>query len=324
MKILMLVIALLMTVAGLLESELIYGENKMVDLTQLFARTVKEGWRPRTPAFEPEVRRLTASRVRGDCVAPLARPDDIVYLDPSTPAEPGDLVSFALSERGAAAQNSALPEGQSPARPGDRWLELLAEDHGYPTLLDRHGRFTTVSFLGAEHPDDPVPLAPVRNIRRGVCLVFVPDTHASGLGINAATTVSETTTGGVNLPTGGVTVPVVSQSMGPYVAEATVVVTVSGTLSATNTSTTVEWSPWYYYQLATTSGTLDSPARQITSPLIAVSSSASLLFTYEKTFTLPAGTTATYYLNMQCSNVLTSFDTTEVATIVLKAEAIYK
>lgn len=141
-------------------------------LDTFFADTVARGWRPRTPAFEPELSALEASYCRGDCVSPLIQHGDIAYIDPHTPPQPGDLVSFALSARGAEAQNASLPKGQSPWKAGDHWTKLYAQYRGIPMLLDRHGSAATATLMCCEHPDDTPVLWPVRNVRRGGALLF--------------------------------------------------------------------------------------------------------------------------------------------------------
>jgi hypothetical protein len=105
-----------------------------------------------------------------------------VYIDPHTQPLPGDLVSFALSERGAAALNSGLPAAQSVCRAGDRWLKLYVPYHGYDMLLEKYGHSATATLLACESPDDTPVLHPVRNIRRGGRLLFTPDSFASHTG----------------------------------------------------------------------------------------------------------------------------------------------
>lgn len=160
-------------------------------LEEVFARVVADGWTPRNPAFGAELDRLEQSTVRGDCISPLLQAGDTVYVDHATPAQPGDIVSFALGRRGAEAQNSALPSGQSPCSQGDRWCKLYLRWRGLDMLLDRHGNSATGTLMTLEDPDgDPLPsLHPVRNIRRNGRLLFAPDAHASQVGLNAATDV---------------------------------------------------------------------------------------------------------------------------------------
>ena len=157
-------------------------------LEDVFSRVVADGWEPRNPCTDPaELEQLEASRVRGHCIAPLAVANDTLLIDPDSSPLPGDLVSFRLSERGASAQNSCLPEGQSPASPGDSWCKLLVNYRTFPMLLDRFGSSATATLLACEHPDDTPVLRPVRNILRAGRLLYGPETLTSGLGGNAAT-----------------------------------------------------------------------------------------------------------------------------------------
>jgi hypothetical protein len=104
--------------------------QRPLQLEEVFARVAADGWAPRRPAFEPELGQLEVSMARGTCCEPLLVGGDLLYIDPRLPPAAGDLVSFALSERGAAAQNSALPPGQLPARKGDRWAKLYVPRYG--------------------------------------------------------------------------------------------------------------------------------------------------------------------------------------------------
>jgi hypothetical protein len=158
-------------------------------LEEVFARVVADGWHPRVPCTdERELARLEQSTVRGDCISPLLQAGDTIFIDAHMPAQSGDVVSFSLSRRGAEAQNSDLPPGQSPWRAGDRWCKLLVRHH-FDMLLDRHGNSATATLMSCEHPDDIPVLHPVRNIRRNGQLLFTPDAHSSQLGLNAATDV---------------------------------------------------------------------------------------------------------------------------------------
>jgi hypothetical protein len=170
-------------------------------LDRIFAATVARGWRPATPAVGADLARCEVSIARGTCLEPLVREGDEVFADLHAPAQPGDLVQFRLSARGAAAQNSALPAGQSPCQPGDRWLKLLARYHDFDMLLEKYGRCATATFLACERPDDTPLLHPVVNIARRGELLF---SYASGIGANAATItdVAHSSPAGVNTGTG--------------------------------------------------------------------------------------------------------------------------
>jgi len=156
-------------------------------LEDVFARIVADGWAPRSPAFGPELDHLEASTIRGDCISPLLQAGDTVYVDPRIPAQSGDVCSFQLSRRGAEAQNSDLPVGQSPWSAGAAWCKLFVKYHGFDMLLDRYGNVATATLLACEHPDDVPVLHPVRNVRRAGRLLFQPDMFASQIGLNAAT-----------------------------------------------------------------------------------------------------------------------------------------
>lgn len=289
-------------------------------LEDVFADTVRRGWGPRQPAYGVELDRLAVSVTRGDCIAPLILDGDWVYVDPATPAACGDLVSFALSARGAAAQNSALPKGQSPWKKGDRWIKLLAHSHGYDFLLDRHGSAATVTLLGGEFPDAKVPLAPVRNIRRAGRLLFTPDTYASGIGTNAATTVSTTSIASTNLTT--TATALMSLTVGPFVVATSVVITVSGYLSMTNTTASLNVTGEMAYAIYTTSGTLPSGHPFFDLPYIPAGTSEGVNFTYEQTFSLAAATTKTYYFN--AAQTIIDDNQITVESMAMKAECIHR
>jgi hypothetical protein len=136
---------------------------------------VRKGWAPRHPAFGDELERLECAHVRGDCVSPLLIEGDEIFIDPNTPAQPGDLVQFALSSRGVDAQNADLPPGQSPWKKGARWVKLLAPYRGIDMLLDKHGSSATATLLSCESPSDTPVLSPVRQVRRDGRLLFTPE-----------------------------------------------------------------------------------------------------------------------------------------------------
>jgi len=152
----------------------------LTTLDTIFETTVREGWRPRTPAFGVELAQLDVSVARGTCLNPIIFEGDELFLDPETPPRSGDLVAFRLSERGAERQNSDLPAGQEPWQPGAHWLKLYWEYHSIPMLLE-NTHSASVSLMAGDSP-----LVPVRNVRRAGRLLF-RDCYMSGLGLNAAT-----------------------------------------------------------------------------------------------------------------------------------------
>jgi hypothetical protein len=157
-----------------------------IHLEKIFAR-VAPTWAPRRPASEHELAPLETATIRGDCIEPLLFAGDLIYIDHRMPPEPGDVVSFALSERGAAFQNSSLPRGQSRWSAGDRWCKLYADYRGIQMLFDRHGGSVAATLLAGDSPDAPVHLAPVRNVRRAGRLLYGSDHHSSQIGLEAAT-----------------------------------------------------------------------------------------------------------------------------------------
>ncbi len=286
-------------------------------LETIFADTVARGWRPRSVAVGAEIERLEASLVRGTCIAPLAVDGDTLFIDPAgAPPLPGDLVSFALSERGAAAQNSALPPGQSPCRAGDRWAKLLTRYHNIDFLLDRFGSSATATLLSCESPDDVPALRPVRNVMRGGRLLY-----ASGLGNNSATYVAETSVSSVSLT--GTAATIVSQSVGPFVAAATVVVTCSGYLTSTYTAAGLTWPPEFAYAIYTSAATLPTGHPYFHPTPVPGSNTYGTNFTYEQSFTLAVGTSQTYYLNGACTDLVADASMA-VAQMVLKCECILR
>jgi len=293
----------------------------MVMLDTIFSDTVARGWKPVTPAFEPEVSRLPASRVRGTCIAPLTFDGDIVYVDPNTPAQPGDVVSFALSARACKLQNSDLPPGQTPWQPGARWLKLLCHHHGFDFLLEKYGASITTTLAACESPNDVPQLAPVRNIRRDGRLLFTPDSYTSGLGLNAATFVAEASVTNVNM-TGSVAA-VVSQTVGPFSAACTVVCTASGYLTSTYTASGLTWPPELAYAISTTSASLPTGHPYFHPTPVPGVNTYGTNFTYEQSFSLGAGTTATYYFNGACTDLVTDASM-EFNALVLKTECIFR
>lgn len=235
---------------GLAQKKVVIRDSRPVGLEDIFSRVVADGWAPRTPAYGDELSRLAASTARGVCLNPLIVEGDTLYIDPNTPALPGDLVSFALSNRGAEAQNSYLPPGQSPWKKGDRWTKLYAQAHGFGFLLEKYGASATTTMMGGEHPEDEPRLSPVRNIRRNGRLLFTPDSHSSQIGLNAATDLNfisddstysttfaandmATTYPGVSLTNPYVTSPILNFTAS---VSQSVIVTATGTIYFTNTS----------------------------------------------------------------------------------------
>lgn len=172
-------------------------------LEKYFPDTVAAGWAPRNPCTDPaELATLEQSLARGDCIAPLIQAGDILYIDRAMKPEPGDVVSFTLSERGAQAQNSALPAGQSLWERGAHWCKLLGMRHGFHMLHDRHGSAATATLMACESPDDAPVLHPVRQICRGGRMLFGTDSHSAQIGLNAATSIYESTAAGpINIST---------------------------------------------------------------------------------------------------------------------------
>jgi hypothetical protein len=181
----------------------------MTNLETFFADTVAAGWAPRNPCTDAaELAKLEQSGVRGDCISPLLIEGDTIFIDRSAKPEPGDVVAFALSQRGADAQNSALPPGQSPWKAGDRWCKLYGTRHGFALLYDRHGSEMTATLASCEDPHDVPLLFPVRNILRNGRLLFGPAAPASPmiprrgvlLGALGGLALSACTGGGIKLP----------------------------------------------------------------------------------------------------------------------------
>jgi hypothetical protein len=159
-------------------------------LSDFFEWVVESGWAPQNPCTdERELARLEQSTVRGDCISPLLQAGDTVFIDRAAAPLPGDVVSFRLSRRFCAAQNSDLPAGQSPWEPGAPWCKLYGRFHGLDMLFDRHGGSVTATLATLEDPDGaPLPhLHPVRNVRRNGRLLFAPDAYSGQIGLNAAT-----------------------------------------------------------------------------------------------------------------------------------------
>lgn len=293
----------------------------MLELQDIFAATVARGWRPRNPAFEPELADLTASYCSGKCLEPLIIEGDIAYIDPRVPARSGDLVVFALSHRGAAAQNENLHAGQSPWRAGDRWMKLLERWCGYDMLLERR-HSATATLLACESPDDVPVLWPVRQIERNGRLLFATS-NSTDIALTAATSTAVATLASsftVSVFPSGLTSAynVLSVSIGPFNVATTVIVTASGTWN--NPSTTRQ--ALLAYGLGTTStGVQIGQASNTYSLSGGVNDNGTLAL--EGTYSLPANTSQTFYLNAQqlpSNGVGTGLTIT--AGCILKAEAI--
>jgi hypothetical protein len=267
-------------------------------LDKIFAATVARGWKPTAPAFEPELSLLEASFTRGDCIAPLIVEGDLAYIDTRTPAQPGDLVSFALSARGAAAQNSALPAGQSPWKKGDRWIKLLARYHDWDMLLDRHARAATATLLGGEHQDDHPALWPVRNIRRNGKLLYGPDSHAAEIGLAAVTDVLSATITSATIGTaGGAGHNLTSLTVGPYPWATEVIATVSGYIEGDNTSATLQAAAWGTIFINNSASDFTTNPNQFSGGYVPTSTIEEFSFSCESVFSLAAATTKTFYVN---------------------------
>lgn len=143
-------------------------------LAGIFDRIVADGWAPRQPACGSELVGLERSLVRGTCIAPLVMEGDVLLVDRSAPPMSEDIVSFRLSARAVAAQNSALPPGQQPWAVGALWAKLFVIYRGIPMLFDRYGGSISASFATCESPDGKPILHPVRNVWRAGRLLFTP------------------------------------------------------------------------------------------------------------------------------------------------------
>lgn len=221
-------------------------------LEEVFQRVVAGGWAPRNPAFGEELTRLQVSTTRGDCLEPLILEGDEVFIDRDAKPLPGDLVSFALSQRGADAQNTPpVPADHRPRRKGDRWIKLYVPWHGFEMLLEKYGSAATATLLACEHPDDSPVLWPVRNIRRQGRLLFAPsDVICSQINLNAVTVLNYATDdstyatgfGGTAVsatyPGSSFAVPYASSPILNFTATESqaVIVTATGTIYFSNTS----------------------------------------------------------------------------------------
>ena len=291
-------------------------------LEDVFAKVVADGWAPRNPCVdERELARLESAMTRGRCLEPIGIAGDIVYIDHAAQPQSGDLVSFALSQRMADAQNSALPEGERSVKAGDRWVKLYVEVHGYQMLLERFGHSVTATFASCESPDGEPKLSPVRNIRRNGCLLFTPDIYASQIGANAATEVAQVSVPGPVGVSVGVPVNVGSVTVGPYAQAVTVVINASGFWHYLNAgSSSVQPLLEYEVDNVGASGAFVNPVFTQYPP-VAVSAIAQGSFNVEKSFTLAANTTATYFFvaEDQTGTGIAGFN---IQNLLLKAESI--
>lgn len=203
---------------------------------EVFSRLVDDGWIPRNPAFGAELDRLEMSTTRGHCLEPIILEGDTVYVDNNASPLPGDIVSFALSERAAAAQNEDLPPFDArPCKPGDRWLKAYVPYCGMDLLYERYGHYLTTTWAACENPDETPRLGVVRNIRRAGQLLFAPDSFAQQIADSAATDIVEVSVFGY---TGSaIAQAIATASVGPKVQAYTATVTVSADVWKTNANT---------------------------------------------------------------------------------------
>lgn len=261
-------------------------------LEEVFARVVHDGWVPRSPAYGAELERLEVSTAFGVCLEPLIVAGDEVYIDHSMPPQPGDIVSFELSERGAQANTTA----ERVCRKGDRWLKLYVPFRGVADmLLEKYGNSATATLMACEHPDDAPRLAPVRNIRRNGKLLFTPESLAAEIELNAATDVSSTYVAGPVIAQRFIVTDIATLTIGPYHWDTEIVITVSGYWNLANSSGS-SVSP-ILEQIITNGGTgTTDNASVFYAPPTAIQNgtTAQGLVTQEATFTLAANTTTTY------------------------------
>jgi hypothetical protein len=235
-------------------------------LDKIFAATVERGWRPNTPAGSSELVRLEASHVRGDCTSPLLQDGDTVFIDRRIRAQPGDLAAFCLSARGCEAQNSKLPHGQTPWAPGAPWIK-----HDRPVL----------------HP--------VRNVMRGGRLLYTPDSYAAELGLASATVMLSTTITSVTISASGTNLA--SITVGPYPDASKIVATLSGQVTGTNSSGTLNAAAWGNLFVNLTATDFSTSPTAFSGGYVNTSSSEAFTVSLERLLTLAAGATQTFYLN---------------------------
>lgn len=218
------------------------GQRRPPMLNEVFARVVSDGWAPRSVAGEDELAHLESSMARGTCLEPLIAAGDTVYVDRNAKPQPGDLVSFAMSQRLADLQNADPPPGQSPTwKKGDPWLKLYAVYHGIEFLFERYGSSMTATLAACESPDEVPILHPVRNVRRAGKLLFaLPDVFASQVGLNAASQLGSAVTSGtvtVNAGVGGLVQDVDVVSIGIVTTGSPIGIDISSMVEMFNTST---------------------------------------------------------------------------------------
>lgn len=285
-----------------------------------FAAVVKRGWAPKSIASENELAGLQYSRIRGDCVSPLLIEGDEVWIDPNTPAAPGDLVSFRLSQRFVDEQNANLPSGQSPCKRGDHWVKLYTIMHGFDMLLERHGNAAMATRLSCDEPDETPILHPVRQVRRAGQLLFAPDVHATQINNNAATSVFTTTNSSFAL-TASIGAAACSIIVGPYSLDTTVVATASGqwVYVVGSSADNIEVFEVVSDIAPTTSQVYKTLWAGNTSSPAGTSQGGS--FADENTFSLAAGSTITVYVNAYYTRGVSS-STGTLTDVTLKLEVI--
>jgi hypothetical protein len=212
-----------------------FRDGKPVFLEDVWTRVVADGWTPRKPARADELHGLNETRLSGatDCLHPLLQHGDTIYSDPGTPALPGDIVVFQLSERGAKAQNGDSPADQGARiwRKGDGWAKLFCRYQSLDMLLTRfEGNSATATLLACEHPDDIPVLQPVRQIVRDGKLLFIPETHSPQVGLDAASQI-------LSVFDGATYSPAVNVSNSPYNADL-----ISPTINCTGSPIAIDWS----------------------------------------------------------------------------------
>jgi hypothetical protein len=304
------------------------------DLREIFARVVADGWTPRNPAYESELDTLTRYTINDatDCLAPLLHAGDVIYVDHGVRAQSGDIVAFALSERGAALQNEAAARlGQRSWKRGDHWCKLLVNYRGFDMLLERHGGAATATLLGAESPDDPVALAPVRNIRRNGVLLFAPlgvlglTACSPEINNNAATDVyTSTVAGPVNVYTSGApgSTLITSITVPAYQWSVPFVVTVTGNVD--HHAPGVQFSG---YATVTTSATPPSgwtTANQISRNASTAAADMGATIAIENTGTQAAGVSTTFYLYGYGGGVSAAGAYVNIYNVNMKVEVLKK
>jgi hypothetical protein len=225
----------------------------------------------------------------------LLQDGDTVFIDRRIRAQPGDLAAFCLSARGCEAQNSKLPHGQTPWAPGAPWIKLMTEYHNIEMLLDRHGGAATATLLTCESPDDRPVLHPVRNVMRGGRLLYTPDSYAAELGLASATVMLSTTITSVTISASGTNLA--SITVGPYPDASKIVATLSGQVTGTNSSGTLNAAAWGNLFVNLTATDFSTSPTAFSGGYVNTSSSEAFTVSLERLLTLAAGATQTFYLN---------------------------